>query len=463
MPRPLIDSEYIFGIHEPGGEAHMLAAGRPGWILFTEAIGHDPSDTSGVDYPAYSSKGLGILCRLNHGYEPDGTLPHSSLYEPFARRVANFVSTSRGCKIWVLGNEMNYAVERPGIHIDWSRHSAPRSGPPEQADPLRRGLAVRFNVLPDFSTEIRTTRGAIISPGESITPEMYARCYRLCRDAIHRLPGHEQDQVLVGAVAPWNTQTLYPGNPNGDWVTYFRDILAELAPDKCDGFALHTYSQADDPERIGEELRLSPPFQNRYADFRSFVDFMAVVPEAMRRLPAYITEAGLLTPWPERNGGWVRRAYAEVDAWNKQPGSQQIRALILYRWPRLDRWYIDGKQGVVDDFRQALAHDYRWRDGSHAAEPGRAEFRPAPAEVTPSLPPYRVAWVDDRFPPRLTAGQTIAVPITVRMPAAWTGAGAAATPSASATTSTATVACWSWSRARTCAPTSRATWRRATP
>ncbi|HAJ36310.1 MAG TPA: hypothetical protein DCL15_11510, partial [Chloroflexi bacterium] len=178
-----------------------------------------------MDYTSYANQDLGIIVRLDHGEEPEGVIPHSSLYEAFARRVANFVGTSRGARIWVIGNEMNYAVSRPGVKIDWSRHHTRRDGPPDVADPARRGLAVRFNALPDHSREIRTTRGAMISPGEVITPELYARCYRLCRDAIHRVPGHEDDLVLVGAVAPWNTQTIYPGNPNGDWVQYFQDIL----------------------------------------------------------------------------------------------------------------------------------------------------------------------------------------------------------------------------------------------
>ena len=197
MPRPLFDSPYIFGIHEPGGEPFMLAAGRPGWILFSEVLGHDPADLSGVDYTSYANQDLGIIVRLDHGDEPNGVIPHSSQYEAFARRVANFVGTSRGARIWVIGNEMNYAIARPGVKIDWSRHQTRRDGPPDVADPARRGLAVRFNALPDHSREIRTTRGAMISPGEVITPELYARCYRLCRDAIHRLPGHEDDLVLV--------------------------------------------------------------------------------------------------------------------------------------------------------------------------------------------------------------------------------------------------------------------------
>jgi hypothetical protein len=36
-------------------------------------------------------------------------------------------------------------------------------------------------------------------------------------------------------------------------------------------------------------------------------------------------------------------------------------ALILYRWPRLDRWFIEGKQGVIGDLQDAFAQRYRWR------------------------------------------------------------------------------------------------------
>jgi N-acetyl-anhydromuramyl-L-alanine amidase AmpD len=436
MVRPLLDSEYIFGIHEPGGEGEMLAAGRPGWVLFCEAIGRDPNDRTGIDFSSFSQRGLGVICRLDHGYEPDGTLPYSRHYEAFARRVANFVATSRGCKIWIIGNEMNYAVQRPGIQIDWSRHATNRSGPPETADPLRRGLAVRFNVLPDHSTEIRTTRGAVISQGELITPELYARCYRLCREAIRRLPGHEDDQILVGAVAPWNTQTIYTGNANGNWVQYFRDILDGLGSHNCDGFALHVFTHGPDPALITSDEKLEPPFQTYHRHFRSYRDWLAAVPANMRHLPAYISEADQVTPWLDQNSGWVRRAYAEINTWNQQPGNQQIRALILYRWPRMDRWLIEGKSGVEEDFRQALQNDYRWRstDGqgriSHleSTEIARSSLVGGPTNVAAterllagtgesppsSVPPYGIEWLHDRFPERLRAGESISVPVTLR-------------------------------------------------
>jgi N-acetyl-anhydromuramyl-L-alanine amidase AmpD len=374
MTRPLFDTVYLFGLHEAGGEQLMLEAGRTGWIVFNEAIGHDPADKSGADFSRWSDQGMGIICRLNNGFPPDGTIPHSSLYEQFARRVANFVAASSGCKIWVIGNEMNYAVERPGVQVDWSRHASTRATIPEQSDPQRRGLVTRFNVLPDHSTEIRTTRGATISPGEVITPEMYARCYRLCRDAIHRMPGHEDDQVLVGAVAPWNTQTIYAGNANGDWIQYFRDILEQLGPNHCDGITLHAYTHGGDPVLITSEEKLGPPFQNYHTEFRVYTDFMAAIPENMRTLPVYMTETDQSEPWLDLNNGWVQQAYAEIDGWNKQPSNQQIRALVLYRWPMLDRWHLANKAGVLEDFRTALLQSYQWR-GSEAGQPVEDERR----------------------------------------------------------------------------------------
>lgn len=434
MLRPLIDSPYIYGIHEPGGEQFMRSpddAEARGWILFTEAIGHDPDDRTGLDFSTFSNQGYGIICRLNNGYEPIGTIPHSSQYENFARRVANFVAISRGCKTWIIGNEMNYAVERPGIVIDWTRHAGSRrDGPPDAADPMRRGLPVRFNVLPDNSAEIRTTRAAIVEQGELITPERYAHCYRLCRDAIHRIPGHEEDLVLVGAPAPWNTQTIYPGNANGDWVQYFADILHELGSSDCDGFTLHAYTHGPDPALITVETLLPPPFQYYHREFRVYRDFMAAVPPAMRHLPAFLTEADQTTPWLNDNSSWVQTLYAEINAWNQagrlddlperadQMQRQQIRAAILYRWPRLDKWHIDGKFGVVADFEEAVQQGYQWR-GSEVTlreTPDDTEL-PTPslaADELPDAPSFAIEWIDDRLPESLLAGETIDVAITVR-------------------------------------------------
>jgi N-acetyl-anhydromuramyl-L-alanine amidase AmpD len=357
MARPLYDSPYLYGIHDPGGEHLMAAGGARGWILFTEELGSDPNDTRGADYSRWANEGYGIMVRLNNGYEPNGTIPHSSRYVDFSRRVANFVNASKGCRIWIIGNETNFAVERPGVILDWS------SNPPR-----------------------------IVQTGEVILPEMYARCYTLCRNAIKRLPGRANDQVITGAVAPWNAQTTYPGNPNGDWVKYQTDILEALGPEGCDGVSIHAYTHGADPALIHTNTTMNPPFANRQYNFRVYQDFMRGIPLKMRHLPVYLTETDQDEAWQNVNRGWIQRAYGEIDWWNRQPDTQVIRALILYRWPNLDRWGLESKTALHEDFRQALVHRYNW-EAAMQAKPQikpQPEPQPQPSQPTAVKPPAMV-------------------------------------------------------------------------
>ncbi|MFZ2616171.1 MAG: hypothetical protein WA077_09295, partial [Anaerolineae bacterium] len=305
MPRPMFDSEYLYGLHDPGGEQLMLDASTPGWVVISEKIKADPNDHGGnPNYANLSGRGLGVIVRLNYGYYDTSTIPHSSRYEDFARRCANFVRNSPGCRIWIIGNETNMREEQP------------KSPEPE----------------------------------EKITPALYARCYRLCRNAIHAVdPGA---QVLVGAVAPWNAHT-------GDWAKYFEEVL-KLVAGECDGFTLHTYSRSSDPAIITSTETMDPPY-NRYSkQFATYQDFLRVVPASMRSLPCYITETNYNGPWEDRNTGWIRRAYEDINGWNQNPGNQVIRALVLYRWSHDDRFVIEDKNGAKDDFRQALGAGFKW-------------------------------------------------------------------------------------------------------
>jgi len=373
MPRPLFDSPYIFGLHDPGGESIMAAAGRRGWVLFTEAVGSDPNNRSGSNYTPWSSQDFGIICRINHGYGSAGTLPVSARYPDFARRVANFVAASPGCKIWIIGNEMNHRQEWPEAAAGMRTAAAvaaasdvPMTGP--TADPFGHGSESRFSALAPRSAALgapvgQSERVAAVRSGlVPITPADYVRCFQLCRSAIKALPGHADDQVIVGAVAPWNINTTYPGNPTGNWIQYFADILAGLGASGCDGIALHTYTHGSDPALVYDTSTMNSPFQAYYYNFLAYRNFMTAIPAAMRQLPVYITETDQDVPWLDANNGWVQAAYAEINWWNQQPGNQQIRSLILYRWPRLDQWYIEGKNGVIQGFREALANDYRWKE-----------------------------------------------------------------------------------------------------
>jgi hypothetical protein len=312
-------SRYTFGLHEPGGEYLMEEKGRTGWIVFTHALGRDPDNYAGVDYRSWSDRGFGIIARLNHGYGAAGTIPQPQYYHDFAQRVRNWVAASPGCRIWIIGNEMNHGQERPD--------------------------------------------------GEVITPYMYALCYKLCRSQIHCLPGHEEDEVVMGAVAPWNNTTTYPGNETGDWILYFQHIIRSirLQGSSVDAIALHTYTHGHDPALVFSEQKMSPPFQDRHFNFRAYQDFVSAIPVDMRTLPVYITETNQNLPWEDANRGWVQNAYLEIDNWNSTSDSQKIRALALYRWPKYDQWYIDGKTGVHADFQTAMDYEYAWEE----ADPSR--------------------------------------------------------------------------------------------
>ena len=352
MPEPY--PPYIFGMHDRGAGHLMLEKGRRGWVFITEALGSDPGNHTGSDYTDLTQQGLAVIVRLNHGYGDAGTIPHSSRYDDFAQRCGNFVQASAGAHIWVLGNEMNLANERPG-------------GP----------------------------------TGQVITPELYAVCFRRCRAAIRNRPGRQNDQVVPGAVGPWNTQTKYLGNQRGDWVKYFSDILTLLGDD-VDGLALHTYTHGQEPHLVYDEATMAPPFENHHWHFRAYRDFLAAVPPSLRNRPVYVTETDQYGAWRDENTGWVRNAYQEINNWNQKLANQPIQALVLFRWivansndPQQVGWAIENKPGVQDDFRQAMNNEYQ-------------------VVLPPIQPDYRVAWLEVNAPGRMDRGALVQFGATLR-------------------------------------------------
>lgn len=281
-----------------------------GWILFTHGVGDSPDDHGGFDYRQWSDQGYGIIARLNYGYGI-GTIPSEGRYGRFAARCARFVENSRGCRVWLVGNEPNHAQEWPG--------------------------------------------------GVPITPRMYADCYVAVWRAIKGLATCECHEVVPAPVAPWNNQTAYPGNERGDWVRYFMDVLGLIVEGGAfpDAIALHTYTHGHDPCLVTDESRMNPPFQDRRYNFRAYMDFMDVIPEDMECLPVYITEMDADVTWLDEDNGWVQAAYAEIDRWNRS-GGQPIMAAVLYRWPKYDKWHIEGKHNLHQDIHAAFTRKYTW-------------------------------------------------------------------------------------------------------
>ena len=339
MALPYGECAWIFGIHAAGGttpaDFRFLFQGKDktGWVLFTEAIGANPNHGGGHDYTPWSQPGYGVIVRLNHGYEPAGTLPVRARYADFAAACACYVQNSRGCHVWIIGNEQNNVREHPG-----------------GAD----------------------------HPSEHITPELYAEAFNLARQRIRQVqPGAI---VVPGAVDPYNT---YPWKLMGDRrnrpLEYFQAMLEAI--DELDGIALHTYTHWLDLSLITQRTVFQDPFlqpdtpQEHYYDFQAYRPFMEAIPKKWRERPVYVTETNhwlaLTHPpqneeekkklgWLNKSKGWVQAAYEEVQRWNSTPHAQQIHCLLLYRWTG-DEWAIEGLGKIHEDFKQALEHDYRWR------------------------------------------------------------------------------------------------------
>ncbi|MFN4033864.1 MAG: hypothetical protein ACK4ME_09690, partial [Fimbriimonadales bacterium] len=302
---------WIFGLHEPGGEFAAVAEGKRIWILFTEELGADPNNQSGRDYRPYRDAGHGVIVRLNYGYHPNGTLPPAAQYALFAQRVANFVRNSHGAHIWIIGNETNLPVEWPGGES-----------------------------------------------GEPITVARYAQVFKLCRDAIRALPGHEDDWVCaapVGTYAPPFPQYGIPG-----FLDYWAQMLNAIGAEQ-DALILHAYTHGSDPNNIFSEARMQPPYDQVYLHFRVYRNLLSRVPASLRHLPVFITETNQGEPWTNTNNGWIKNAYMELNTWNQNPANQTIWGLCLYRCPQIDPYYIEGKWNTIQDWREAMRNDYRWR------------------------------------------------------------------------------------------------------
>lgn len=248
------------------------------------------------------------------------------------------------------GNYQRYADQGLGVivRLNYS-HSGKGTLPPrDQYANFARRCANFVAASPGCTTWIIGNEPNHVQEG-AISFDDYADGFNQAANAIKRVQPHAT--VCIAAVAPWNVSA-------GDWLFYFAQIMRLC---HCDGITLHTYTHGSDPNLVySDEKMQSHP--TRFYHFKAYRDFMSAIPADKRHLPVYITETDQDVPWANVNSGWVQNAYAEIDWWNQQPGNQQFRALVLYRWPNLDKWGFCDLAGVHDDTRAAVAKGYQWRD-----------------------------------------------------------------------------------------------------
>ncbi|HQE93969.1 MAG TPA: peptidoglycan DD-metalloendopeptidase family protein [Anaerolineae bacterium] len=368
-------SPYIFGIHavDITDDPHTKGAirslyqgqGKKGWILFTQLCGKtataiQPNDDIRAFFWEWASQGYGVIVRLNYGYEPGGTLPEAKYYDAFAAAAARWVElflkrtdVPADDYTWTIqiGNEQNNPREHPG---------------------------------------------GFDHPTEHITPERYAEAFNKTYARIKAVLPNAI--VCPGALDPYNYMPWKAQN-NAQWrpLDYYDTMLANIQA--LDGIILHAYTHGPNLSAVTSLKRFGEgtgPLWDHYYDFQIYRLFMERIPAQWRDVPAYITEMNHIhrpageqdQGWVSQNTGWVREVYKEIDRWNKTPYAQQIRCGLLYRWTG-DQWAIDNKPGVLDDFKMALANDYRWR----TAEAGAFAFA---AGAGKAVKPQRAQPLEER-------------------------------------------------------------------
>lgn len=344
---PTGTSSHIFGIHalsvadDPISREHLrglhYGTGKQGWVLFTEICGRHAHTINMIPEIRrwlwdWADAGYGVIIRLNHGYDPGGTLPESRFYDDYAAAAARWVeiylkdaARSPASYTWTIqiGNEQNNPREHPG---------------------------------------------GFEHPVEHITPELYADAFNRTYARIKAILPNAV--VCPGAVDPYNYQAMRClGGVRWRPLDYFSTMMAHIRD--LDGVILHAYTHGPDPEAITHLKRFgdgSGPLGDHYYDFQTYRQFMERIPARWRNLPVYVTEMDHIhrpsgehdQGWINRNLGWIQAAYAELNRWNEQPYAQQIHCGLVYRWMG-DVWSIADKHQVLEDYKQALTQDFRWR------------------------------------------------------------------------------------------------------
>jgi hypothetical protein len=281
---------YIYSIHDR--DAHpLIPAG--GWCVDAVLVTDEPPNYAAI------RNDINWIVRLNHGWNPQGTIPVRSGYADYAKRCADFVRRSKGVNVFIISNEPNHAQEYPH--------------------------------------------------GVKIEPEDYADCFNLCYDAIKQV--RAEAQVCVAAVAPWDVTSGI------DWLAYYQRMLAAI--DGCGGLAVHGYCHGADPDLIWSAEKV----QGWFWHFPVIYQTIRAIPSKFSRLPVHVTETNQGdNAWLDRNSGYVQNAYQSVNDHNRQAGTQKVHSLSLYRW-RGDKWQIHDKPGVQDDFKAAVAKGYTVESG----------------------------------------------------------------------------------------------------
>lgn len=240
------------------------------------------------------------LVRLNWGYGSTGTIPRLDQIRQYALAAASYASQCSNVHAFIIGNEPNHENERPD--------------------------------------------------GVIITPQHYVECFIMTRDLLKQV--NQKIRVIPAPCAP------YHANPT-NWLVYNAEILGRIAErGGCDELACHAYTRFQTPESVFSDAEMNPPLEGQYNSFRTYRDFLSIVPSALQKLPVHITEFDPEAGWKDENNGFIVAAQRELVAWNSDLKHQRVVSLTCYRFSGQDagaRWQMGNKPKVMDDFYAAVS------------------------------------------------------------------------------------------------------------
>jgi hypothetical protein len=277
----------------------------------------------------------GVIVRLNHSYHPGGTLPESSRYDEFAA----------ACARWVELHLLH--AELPNEQYTWTIQIANEQNNPSEHP------------------------GGYENPKEHITPELYATAFNKVYARIKAvLPN---SIVCPGAVDPYNSVPMkLLGGQRWRPLDYFQKMMDNITA--LDGIILHAYTHGPSLAAITHQVTFGDALLSDHCfDSRPTASLRSASRQSGRRCPSTsrrptISAAGTTPPrvtarsprvGPRRISAGCGRCMRRSTAGTAPPcpADQSPPALPL------DGGSVGDLQQtrVLEDFRQALDNDYRWR------------------------------------------------------------------------------------------------------
>ncbi len=319
-------SALLNGMHDIESTPFMQNATQgcdKGWITDLRYIGTGGQPQADCHDGAINA-GISIIQRLDVSYSE--SFPLNPVGAPgYGDAFASYASQCPNIHVWIVGNEPNFTAN----NSDPATYAAP-----------------------------------------------YAEAYAKVHQKLHAVPGHGSDLVLVAPASPYSPYCICSMHK------IIQEIKARgVTPD---GFAVHAYTQAQQPGEYGglaglvssEQMSQSNdfcgyPFHWQFRIYRDWIK--AIEDNGLAGKPVFITESGnACAPqqgnpcYPNQDVGYFHAMWKEIDDWNKDPAHPtKVRAITPYRWTLNDDgtgrdFAIGNRPTLLGELTGAFAQQYAW-------------------------------------------------------------------------------------------------------